>query len=177
MKKVKVKMNMPIYLGMTILDISKIPMYEFWYDYLKRKYKENLQLCYMDTDSYIFSVKIKNWYKYISKDVEKRFDTSSIQTNIPLKAGINKKVLCMWKDELSGFPMKEFIGLRPNCYAYLVDNDKIGARTKGVNKYVTKKHLKFNDYKIFSLKIMRCQQVFKSKRHIISTVQIIMIKD
>ena len=51
MKKVKVKMNKPIYLGMSILDISKIPMYEFWYDYLRPKYKENLQLCYMDTDS------------------------------------------------------------------------------------------------------------------------------
>ena len=75
---------------MAILDISKIPMYEFWYDYVKPKYKENLQLCYMGTDSYIFSAKTKNWDKDISNDVEKRFDTSSIQA-IALKTGINKK--------------------------------------------------------------------------------------
>ena len=71
MKKVKVKMNKPIYLGMSILDISKIPMCESWYDYLKPKYKENLQLCYMDTDSYIFGIKTKDWYKDISNDIEK----------------------------------------------------------------------------------------------------------
>ena len=57
MRKIKVKMNKPIYLRMSILDISKIPMYEFWYDYLKPKYKENINLCYMDTDSFIFIVK------------------------------------------------------------------------------------------------------------------------
>ena len=73
-KKVKVRMNKPIYLGMSILDISKIPMYEFWYNYLRPTYKENLQLCYMDTDSYIFHVKTKDWYKDISYDIEERFD-------------------------------------------------------------------------------------------------------
>ena len=110
MKKVKVKMDKPIYLAMTIFDISKIPMYQFWYDYLKPKYKENLQLCYMDTDSCIFSVETKNWYKDILNDVETKFDTSGIQTIIPLKTSINKKLLCMWKDDLLGFPVKEFIG-------------------------------------------------------------------
>ena len=74
MKKLKVRMNKPIYLGMSILDISKIPMYEFWYNYLRPKYKENLQLCYMDTDSCIFDVKTKDWYKDISYDIEGRFD-------------------------------------------------------------------------------------------------------
>ena len=67
-------MNKPIYLGMSILDISKIPMYEFWYNYLRPKYKENLQLCYMDTDSCIFDVRTKDWYKGISYDIEERFD-------------------------------------------------------------------------------------------------------
>ena len=138
MKKVKVKMTKPIYLGMLIIDISKIPMHEFWYDYLKPKYKENLQLCYMDTDSYIFGVKTKHWYQDISNDIEKRFDTSNIQTNIPIK-GVNKKVLCMWKDELLGPPMKEFIRLRSKSYAYLIDDGTIGKRAKGVKKCVTKK--------------------------------------
>ena len=85
MRKVKVNMNKSIYLGMSILDISKLPMYEFWFDYLKPKYKENLKLYYMDTDSFIFNVKPEDWYKYISSDIEQRFDTSNIQTNIPIK--------------------------------------------------------------------------------------------
>ena len=85
MRKVKVKMNKPIYLGMSILDISKLPMYEFWYDYLKPKYKENINLYYMDTDSFIFNVKTENWYKDISNNIKQRFDTSNIQTNIPIK--------------------------------------------------------------------------------------------
>ena len=50
MRKVKVKMNKPIYLGLSILDISKITMYEFWYDYVKIKYQDKARFCYMDTD-------------------------------------------------------------------------------------------------------------------------------
>ena len=116
MRKIKVKMNKPIYLGMSKLDISKIPMCEFWYDYLKTNYKENIQLCYMYTDSFIFNVKTKDWNKVISNNVEKRFDTSDIQKNVPRKKNINKKVLDVFKDELNGFQMKEFIGLRAKSY-------------------------------------------------------------
>ena len=175
MKKVKVKMNKPIYLGMSIPDISKIPIYGFWFNCLKPKYKENLLLCCMDTDSYISGVKTKDWYKDIPNDIEKRFDTSNIQINIPIKKGGNKKVLCIWKDELSGFSMKEFLGLRPKPYAYLIDNDEIGKRAKGVKKCVTKKNLKFNNYKdclMNNEKIMKCQQTFKSERHLVSTIQL-----
>ena len=74
-------MNKPIYLGMSILDISKIPIYEFWYNYLKPKYKENLQLCYMDTDSRIFDVKTKDWYKDISYDINKDLIDTSQYSN------------------------------------------------------------------------------------------------
>ena len=139
MKKVKVRINKPIYLGMSILDFGKIPIYEFWYNYLRPNYKENLQLCYMDTDSYIFGVKTKVWYKDISNDIEKRFDASNIQTDIPIRKGVNKKVLRTWKDELSGFPMKELIGLAPNSYACLINDGKIGKTATGVKICVKKK--------------------------------------
>ena len=76
MKKVKVKMNKSIYLGLLILEISKIIMYEFWYDYMKNKYEDMVKLCYMDTDSLIMNIKIKYFYKDIAQDVEERFDTS-----------------------------------------------------------------------------------------------------
>ena len=74
MKKIKVKMNKPMYLGLSILEISKILMYEFWYDYIKPKYQGNAKLCYMDADSFIINVKTEDVYEDIAKDVEKRFD-------------------------------------------------------------------------------------------------------
>ena len=81
MNKTKVKMNKPIYLGLSILDISKILMYQFWYDYMKQKYNDNVKLCYMDKDSFILNIKINDFYKDISNAVEKRFDTSNYEVN------------------------------------------------------------------------------------------------
>ena len=77
MKKIKVKMNKPIYLGMSILDISKTLMYEFWYDYIKPKYQDRAKLCYMDTDSFVIHIKTEDCYEDIANDVEKLFDTSN----------------------------------------------------------------------------------------------------
>ena len=76
MKKTKVKMSKSIYLGLSILEISKILMYEFWYDCMKPKYNDNVRLCYMDTDSFIMNIKTNHFYKGISDDVDNRFDTS-----------------------------------------------------------------------------------------------------
>ena len=89
MRKVKVKMNKPIYLGLSILDISKITMHEFWYDYVKIKYQDKARLCYMDTDSFVVNIKTKDFYKDISQDVNKRFDTSNYTFDRPLPTGIN----------------------------------------------------------------------------------------
>ena len=75
MKKVKVKMNKPVNLGLSILEISKPLMYEFRYDYIKPKYQNNAKLCYRDTDSFIINIKTEDFYEDIAKDVEKRFDT------------------------------------------------------------------------------------------------------
>ena len=72
MKKMKVKMNKPIYLGLSILQISKIIMYEFWYDYLKKKYGDMVKLCHMDTDSLSMNIKTKDFYKDIAQDVKER---------------------------------------------------------------------------------------------------------
>ena len=93
MKKAKVKMNKPVYLGMSILDISKILMYEFWYDYIKLKYKEKAKLCYMDTGSFIIHIKIEDFYKDIPNDVERWFDIFNYDDNDkrPLSLGKKKK--------------------------------------------------------------------------------------
>ena len=124
MKKAKVKMNKPIYLGLSILEISKILMYEFWYDYMKPKYNDNVRLCYMDTDSFIMNIKTNDFYKDISDDVDDRFDTSNYEVKRPLLMGKNKKVIGLMKDELGGEIITEFVTLRPKTYSYLTDNSK-----------------------------------------------------
>ena len=122
MKITKVKMNKPIYLGLSILEISKLLMCEFWYDYLKAKYGDNVKLCYMDTDSFIMNIKTKDFYKDIANDVEKRFDTSNYECDSPLPTGKNKKVIGLIKDELGGRVITEFVALRPKTYSYLTDD-------------------------------------------------------
>ena len=111
MKRTKVKMNKPVYLGLSILEISKILMYEFWYDYMKPKYGGNVKLCYMDTDSFIMNIKTEDFYKDIAHDVEKRFDTSNYEADRPLSTGKNKKVIGLMKDELGGRIITEFVTL------------------------------------------------------------------
>ena len=147
MNKTKVKMNKSIYLGLSILDISKILMYEFWYDYMKPKYGDNVKLCYMDTDSFIMSIKTKDFYKDIANDVEKWFDTSNYEVNRPLPTRKNKKVIGLMKGELGGKIITEFITLRAKTYSYLINNCKEDKKAKGTKKCVMKRMIKFDDYK------------------------------
>ena len=77
MKKTKVKMNKPVYLGMSILDISKTLVYKFWYDYIKPKYEDRGKLCYMDTDSLIIHIITEHNFEDIADGVTKWFDTSN----------------------------------------------------------------------------------------------------
>ena len=90
MKKTRVKMYKPVYLGLSILEISKTLIYEFWYDYMKPKYGDNVKLCYMDTDSFKMHIKTEDFYKGIADDVEKRLDTSNYKVNRPLPTEKNK---------------------------------------------------------------------------------------
>ena len=94
MKKTKVKMNKPIYLGMSILDISKTLMYNFWYDYFKPKNRDRAKLCYTDTDSFIIHIKTENFFEDISNDIETWYVTSNKNDENdkrPLPKGKNKK--------------------------------------------------------------------------------------
>ena len=100
MKKTKVIMNEPVYLAMSILDISKTLMYEFWYDYIKSKYADRAKLCYMDTDSFVIYTETEDFYDDIATDVKRCFDTSNYDQNDkrPLPIGKNKKVISLFKD-------------------------------------------------------------------------------
>ena len=112
-------MSKPVYQGGSILEISKTIMYEFWYNYIKPKYENNANLCYMDTDSFVIHIKNEDAYEDIANDVEKRFNTSNYEVNMPLSTGKNKKVIGLMKDELGGKIMTEFVALKPKTYSYI----------------------------------------------------------
>ena len=109
-------MNKPVYLGLSILEITKTLIYEFLYDYIKPKYQDNAKLCYMDTESFIINIKTEDFYEDIANFVEKRFDASHYGINRSLPKGGNKKVIGLMKDELRGEIMTEFVALIPKTY-------------------------------------------------------------
>ena len=177
MKKTKVKINKPVYLGMSILDISKTLMYEFWYEYIKPKYKEKAKLCYMDTDSFVINIFTEDLFENINNDVERWFDTSNYDKNDkrPLKTGINKKVIGTFKDELRGKIMKEFCEPRSKKYAYLMDDDIEHKKAKETNKCIIKRRTNLKDSKdsFFENKtISKSQLRFKSDLHIVYTEEV-----
>ena len=121
MKKVWVKINKPIYLGQTILDISKTHMYELWYDYIKPKYGDNATALYMDTDSFVIFIKIL--LIMLKNDL----------------IHLNGKVIGTFKDELEGKIMTEFCALRAKAYAYKLGDDTEHKKAKGTKKICNKK--------------------------------------
>ena len=110
-------MNKPAYLGQAVLDLSKIVMYEFHYDYMLPEYGKNINLCYMDTDSLVYHIKTKDFYADIANDVELKFDTSGYDKADarPLPIGVSKKVIGLMKDDLGGKIMTEFVALDQSC--------------------------------------------------------------
>ena len=133
MKKTRVKVNKPLYLGISISDISKMLMYNFWYDYFKPKYGDRAELCYTNTDSFIIYIITEDFFEDISNDVEKWFDTSNYDKNEKrsLPIGRNKKVPGLFKDKLGGKIITEFVALRPKTYSYLDDNCNKHKKAKG----------------------------------------------
>ena len=150
-------------------------MYEFWYDYMKPKYGDNVTLYYMDTDSFMMHIKTKDFFEDIANDVEKRFDTSKYEVNRPLPTGKNKKVIGLMKDELGGKITTEFVALRPKTYSYLTNDCEEDKKAKGTKKCVKERRLKFSDYKdclINNEIILKSQQRFKSEKRDVYTEEI-----
>ena len=174
MKKTKVKMNKPTYLGMSILDTSKTLMYELWYDYIKPKNGDKAILCYMDTDSFILHITTEDIYEDIAIDVERWSDTSNFDENNkrPLLIGKNRKVTGLFKDELGGKIIIEFCTLRRKTYPYLMDDHSEKRKAKGTKKCVIKRKVMFKNYKdcLFNDKaILKPQERFKSDHHKVYT--------
>ena len=115
-------MNKRVYLGLSIVELSKMVMYEFWYDYVKPKSGGKTSLRHINTDSFIVYIKADDIYKDISEDVETRFDTSNSELDKPFPKGKNKKVIGLMKDELGGKIMMKFVRLRVKTYSYFIDD-------------------------------------------------------
>ena len=178
MGKIKVVMNKPVYLGQAILDLSKIIMYEFHYDYMVPKYSDRLKLCYMDTDSLVYDIKTEDFYEDIANDIEARFDTSGYSKRDfrPLPISLNKKVIGVIKDELGGKIMTElFMALRLKLYSYKNLDGSEDKKCKGIKKCVVKKTLTFEDYKtcLFSDSTeYRSKLMFRSAKHEVHTIKV-----
>ena len=177
MGKIKVVMNKPVYLGQAMLDLSKIVMYEFHYDYMVPKYGlEKLKLSYMDTDSLVYDIKTEDFFKDIANDVEARFDMAIVRQIIRLLPIIlNKKVIGLMKDELGGKIMTELVALRPKLYSYEKLDGSENKKCKGIKKCIVKKTLTFEDYKtcLFSDSTeYRSQLMFKSAKHEVHTIEV-----
>ena len=146
-------MNKPVYLGLSILELSEILMHEFWYDYIKPKYDKKAKLCYMDTNIFIVYIKTDDIYRGIAEDVETRFDTSNyeLESNSlerPLPKGKNKKLIGLMKDELGGKIMTKVVVLRAKTYSYLIDDGSRDKKAKDTKNCIIKRKLKFKNLKL-----------------------------
>ncbi|CAH3140314.1 unnamed protein product [Porites evermanni] len=170
MKKTDIYFNKPVYVGQAILDLSKTLMFNFHYTYIKEKYKNKVELLFTDTDSLIYLINTKDFYKDISPDILTKFDTSDYPPNHEsgIPTGLNKKVIGMFKDEVAGKQITHFVGLRPKLYSFKIEEDREVRKCKGIKKNVVKKKIDFDDYVkcLFSgEKEMRSMKIIRSEKH------------
>ena len=177
MKKTSLTMNKPVYLGMCILDLSKVIMFDFHYKYIKPKYENKAKLLFTDTDSFLYEIQTEDFYKDIAGDVRDRFDTSEYKEGHPsgIPTGINKKVLGMFKDEVKGKNIKEFVGLRAKLYSFIIEDGEENKKCKGVKKQVVKESITHEDYKTCLLtgkETLRKQNILRSYDHEVYTEEV-----
>ena len=140
------ELNEPIYMGMSILDYSKIHMYSFYYDVLKLKYDDKIKLVYTDTDSYVIKVETDDLYEDFV-EINEYMDFSDYPTEHPNHDKSNKKVLGKFRDEMNGKIVTHFIGLKPKAYCYKVYGDeKEHKKSKGVVKHKVGNQLSYKTY-------------------------------
>lgn len=158
---------------MAVLEISKVLMYDFFYNHLRPQYGENVEILYTDTDSFILEVKTDCFYSDMLKNLN-NYDTSNYPVNneykIPKK---NKKIPGLFKDELKGELITEFVGLRSKMYCVRSGKIEKMKKAKGVKNYVLEKSVTFNDYFdciMNNSSIVRDQNTFRSKKHVVFSV-------
>ena len=165
--KSRLVLNRPVYVGMSILDLSKSLMYDFYYNRMKAQHGDRCQLIYTDTDSLLLEIQTEDVYRDIAEHAH-LYDTSDYPKGHPLHSTVNKKVLGKMKDECAGRPIAEYVGLRPKMYSILEAGGKNIKKAKGVKKNVVKKHIRHEQYKeaLFDRKTFRHgMDVLRSEGH------------
>ena len=167
-------LNRPAYLGMCILDLSKMLMYDFHYNYIKKKYNNRARLLFTDMDSLTYEIEAEDRYKDFWNDKD-MFDSSDYLESLPYYCNVNEKIIGKFKDEACGIPITEFIGLKSKMYSYVKDNGKGGRTAKGIKKNVIKNNIKHEDYKntlINNEQIHLKMKTIRSQRHQLGSYEI-----
>ena len=170
MKKTEVYFNKPIYVGQAILDLSKTLMFDFHYNYIKKKYGVKAELLMTDTDSLMYLIQTEDVFQDIKKDVKKKFDTSNFPDFHPsgIKTGVNEKEIGIFKFETGSYMIVAFVGLRPKLYCFKMEGEKETMKAKGVTKNVIRKFMSFEEYKkcLFSEEeVLKKMNVLRSENH------------
>ena len=182
MRKTKVWMNKPVYVGMSILDLSKTLMFSFQYEYVKKKW-EKVEVLYSDTDSLVLKIETDDFFKDISGDVKEWFDTNDFPKDHPaVLEGLpivkeNKKKIGLMKDECGGKILTEWVALRPKLYSFLTESGE-KQKAKGLKKSIKNKSLRHENF----LKCLRTgksqtrkQCLFRSRDHHIFTENMVKV--
>ena len=172
-QKPKLKLDKPIFIGMSILDLSKQHMYKFYYDVMKPKYGDNIRMVFTDTDSFVFHTKTDDIYEDLN-NIKHEMDFSDYPEEHKCYDANNKKILGKFKHEVSSNIITGFIGLRPKCYAFKTHGDeKVHKKCKGTAKHVVKRQLSYEQYD----KVLRTNEVIhksfnsiRSKNHKIFSI-------
>ena len=182
MRTTKVKMNKPVYVGMSILDLSKTLMFSFQYEYVKKKWEKS-EVLYTDTDSLVLKIETEDFFKDISGDVAEWFDTNEFAKDHPaVLEGLpivkeNKKKIGLMKDECGGKIVTEWVALRPKLYSFLTENGE-KQKAKGLTKSMKNKSLRHENF-LKCLKTgesqSRKQCLFRSRDHHIFTENMVKV--
>ena len=139
-------LNRPAYVGMCILNLSKMLMYDFHYNYIKKRYGDRAKLLFTDTDSLTYEIEAEDVYKDVWNDKD-MFNNSDYPENSPYYCNANKKNIGKFKDEACGVPITEFVGLKSKMYSYIKSDEKGRRTAKEIKRNIIKNNIKHEDYK------------------------------
>ena len=167
-------LNRLAYVGMCILDLSKMLMYNFHHNYIKKKYNNRARLLFTDTDSLTYEIEAEDIYKDFWNDKD-MFDNSDYPESSPYYFNVNKKIIGKFKDKACGIPITEFIGLKSKMYSYVKGNEKGGRTAKGIKKNVINNNIRHEDYKntvINNEQMHHKMKTIRSQRHQLGSYKI-----
>ena len=167
-------LNRPAYVGMCILDLSKMLMYDFHYNYIKMEYGDRAELLFTDTDSLTYEIEAEDVYQdfWNDKDI---FDNSDYPENSAYYDKTNKKVIGKFKHEAASTPVVEFVGLRSKMYSHIKNDEKGGKTAKGIKKNVIKNYIKHEDYKkglLNNKQLHHKMETVRSQKHQLGSYEI-----